>query len=301
MKAILIILITMTYGDIYSQNHVDLANVYWRTSPFNSSQDSNLDRNLNTYGIDAKLPVVLKNKDVFIIGLDYQHTEIAFSDYGWKKQTRYQFASSTLQLGLEHHWSDRSKMLFMGMGRLNTDYHHIQLNHFQMGGLVLGTTRRSESFDWKYGGYFNTEFFGPMLVPLFGFNWKINKKWRLKTVLPVNLELSYQPSDGFRSGLRFDGVNGSYRFGTSTSADSYMDKADNNLWVFGEKKLGKYIWLHAKAGHSILRKYRVYDHNEKLALKLGPVNISDKRPTNYSIMENGWSFELRFLFRMPTN
>jgi len=301
MKTLFILLIIITSGSVFSQNHVDLANVYWRSSPFNTSNDSNLDRNLNIYGIDAKLPIVLKSKDVFIIGLEYQHNAISYSDNSLKNQSRYQFASSTLQLGLEHHWNDHSKMLFMGMGRLNSNYHHVEGSHFQMGGLALGTTRRSASFEWKYGSYFNTEFFGPMLVPLFGFNWKINEHWRLKTVLPVNLELSYQPNDGFRSGLRFDGVNGSYRFGSSTSSDRYMDKADNNLWVFGEKKLGKYLWLHAKAGHSILRKYRMYDHNEKLALKLGPVNLSDNRPTNYSIMENGWSFELRILFRMPTH
>jgi hypothetical protein len=285
----------------FSQNHVDLANIYWRTSPFNNIEGTDYKRNLNTFGADVKLPIVFTNKNVLIFGLDYQQSEISFADFDWKKQPRFQFASSTVQVGFEHHWNKRSKMLFMGMGRLNTDYRHIQLNHFQVGGLALGTTKRSESFEWKYGAYANSEFFGPMLVPLFGFNWKINDHWRLKAVIPVNLELSYQSDNGFRSGLKFDGVNGSYRFDSSIGTDAYIDKADNNIWLFGEKKLGKYLWIHTKAGHSILRKYRIYDPNEKLALKLGPVNIGDTRPTTYSLMENGWSFELRLIFRMPTN
>lgn len=287
-----------TFG--FSQKSIDLANVYWRTSPANSIEGSDLKRNFNMYVADAKLPIVLSDDNVAIVGLEYQQNDISYADSDWKDYFRYQFASSTLQMGLEHKWNDRSKMLFMTMGRLNTDYGNLNSNHFQLGGLFLGTTEKNENFSWKYGCYYNGEFFGPMVVPLFGFDWKISDKWRLKTVIPVNLELAYQPVDHLRAGLRFDGVNGSFKGAlASFNQDTYIDKADNNLWLFGEKKLGKFLWIHAKAGHSILRKYRFYQDNEKLALKIGPVNILDDRSTSFSLIENGWSFELRLIFRMP--
>ncbi|MGB1103930.1 MAG: DUF6268 family outer membrane beta-barrel protein [Crocinitomicaceae bacterium] len=300
MKLIFLILAIAFSTSGFCQKFIDLGNVYWRTSPGNSVDSLDLKRNLNTYVADAKLPIVLNDKNVAIVGMEYQQNDLSFADDDWKDILDYQFASSTLQLGLEHKWNDRSKMLFMSMGRLNTDYNNVNSSHFQIGGLFLGTTNRSENFAWKYGCYYNGEFFGPMIVPLFGFDWKINEKWRLKTVIPVDLELSYQPSDGLRTGLRFDGVNGSYRAALiDWKTDTHIDKADNNIWLFGEKKLGKYLWIHGKAGHSILRKYRFYDNNEKLGLKIGPVNLLDERPETISMLENGWSFELRLIFRMP--
>ncbi len=253
--------------------------------------------------VDVKMPIVLNKQNIVIIGLEYQRNTIQFVDDPFEGASDYTFASSTLQLGLEHKWNDRSKMLFMTLGRYNTDYNDHANSAFQLGGLAFGTTSRSDNFDWKYGLYYNGEFFGHMFVPLFGFNWKINDKWRLKTVIPINMELSYQPKDWFRGGLRFDGVNGSYRSrlipGSDFPANYHIDKADNNIWGFAEFHLGKNVWFHLKAGHSILRKYRLYNDTKKLALKLGPVNIGDDRPETISLFENGMSFEFRFIYRLP--
>ncbi|NOQ75169.1 MAG: hypothetical protein GQ574_24360 [Crocinitomix sp.] len=288
----------------FSQNSIDLANVYWRTSPgnpaLNPAGDTGLKRNFNMYVVDAKLPVVLNDDNVLIFGMEYQQNSITFQENPLSFELEYKFASIMLQLGLEHKWNAKSKMLFMAIPRLNTDYNGIDLSHFQLGGLALGTTSRSENFDWKYGLYYNGELFGPMFVPLFGFNWKINDKWRLKTVIPINLELSYQANNWFRTGLRFDGVNGSYKIPPNVLQQGYhLDKADNNAWAFTEFNLGKNVWFHLKAGVSILRKYRFYDDNETLDLKLGPVNIGDDRPTTNTLFENGWSFEARFIYRLP--
>jgi Domain of unknown function (DUF6268) len=181
------------------------------------------------------------------------------------------------------------------------------LNHFQLGGLVLGTSSRNENFDWKYGIYYNGELFGPIVVPLFGFNWKMNDKWRLKLIVPINAEISYQAADRFRTGLRFDGVNASYAYRSVPGAANtagYIDKADNNVWAFGEFHLGKNVWFHLKAGYSIIRKYRYFVKGDKMKLKLGPVNVSDNRFGGNSklippFFNDGWSFETRIIYRLP--
>ncbi|MFT4602762.1 MAG: hypothetical protein ACI857_002949 [Arenicella sp.] len=302
MKTILTTLIVLTFSTSFGQKWVDLANVYWRTSPVNSIEGSNDTRNFNTYAIDLKAPIVLNDNNVLLIGLGYQHNTI--NSQTSNSLLDFDFKSAQLQIGWEHKWNEKSKMLFMSITRLNSDFKNIGLSHFQQGGLALGTTSRSDKFDWKYGVYANADFFGPIVVPLFGFNWKINEKWRFKMVIPVNLELSYMPKDWFITGLRFDGVNASYRSqiisgGLPGQNDTYIDKADNNAWAFAEFHLGKNIWFHVKAGYSVLRKYRVYDGSETMNLKLGPVNIGDNRPSNISAMENGMSFEARFIYRLP--
>ncbi len=309
MKKTLILIALLASGLVYGQNAIDLANVYWRFSPQNKVEGYNLTRHFLQYTVDVKLPIPINEKNVFIAALEYQQNQTVTQttvDIANFKAPEFQFASSALQLGVEHKWNSRSKMLFMAIGRLSTDYNNINKSHFQLGGLALGTTVRSTQFEWKYGVYYNTEFFGAMVVPLAGFNWAITEKWRLKTLIPINLELSYHPNTWFNGGLRFDGVNGSYRMEKKplwlleTNAESpYLDKADNNVWLFTEFNLGKNVWFHLKAGHSVLRKYRFYDADEKLALKLGPVNIGNGRYPSINQIENGWSFECRFLYRLP--
>lgn len=304
MKKLFIALILLALSPAYGQKWVDLGNAYWRVSPFNKIDGFSEKRTMNMFVGDAKAPIVLGEKNILIIGIEYQYTSITSKSIFFPD---YRFSSSMLQLGLEHKWNERSKMLFMFVSRFNTDYQYIGYQSFQWGGLAFGTTSRSENFDWKYGLYYNGELFGPMVVPLFGFNWKINEKWRFKMVIPLNLELSYKPNNWLRTGARFDGINASYTYQTlpgDVTTNGYIDKADNNAWAFCEFHLGKNVWFHVKAGHSILRKYRYFSDGDKMNLKLGPINIGDNRNSDNPkavpiLFKNGWSFEGRIIYRLP--
>ena len=300
MKKVLLALCLLSFTIANSQNWVDVANVYWRVSPENSIDGYNSKRTMNMFTADAKLPIVIDDNNVVIVGLEYQHTTINANDpLFWN----YRFSSSMLQLGWEHKWNDKSKMLFMAIPRFNSNYTDVDISHFQIGGIALGTTKRSENFDWKYGLYYNGELFGPMIVPIFGFNWKINEKLRLKLAAPLNFEFAYMPSERLRTGVRFDGVNASYKYHTTFSS-GYIDKADNNIWAFGEFNFGANVWFHLKAGYSIIRKYRYFAEGDKMGLKLGPVNVGDTRfwgspLDNPVFFKNGFSFEARLIYRLP--
>lgn len=312
MKKLCLLLSVFSLQLLIAQDYVDLGNAYWRFSPRNNfdypnSNNSEHKRHFNMYVLNAKAPIVINDKSVLIIGLEHMQQTVLTTNNEWGIFANYSFGSSMLQLGWEQQWNDRSKMLFMGLGRLNSDFNEVDLAHFQIGGLALGSTRRSENFDWKYGAYVNSELFGTMVVPLFGFNWKMNESMRLKLLIPLNFEYSYQPKSWLRAGLRFEGVNGSYAFQSvpgGSWTDKYIDRADNNLWAFSEFKIGGNFWLHFKAGHSILRKYRVFDQGDKMLLKLGPVNIGDHRNNDHpqdvaKWFDNGYSFEARIIYRFP--
>jgi hypothetical protein len=296
MKIGLFIISLLGALNLGAQNYIDLVNVYYRISPSLETKSPEYNPSLEMAVVDFKLPIRLNPMNTLIVGGEYQHNKIRLPTPGGS----FNFTSAGLQLGWEHKWNERSKMMFIQFTRLNTDFHDINVHHFQLGGLALGTTSRSKNFDWKYGLYYNAEYFSPMFVPLFGFNWAINDAWRFKLIVPLNFDLSYQPSPNFIGGLKFEGVNASYRINyASTLQNEYLDKADNNLWAYSEMHLGKKIWFHLRAGHSIIRKYRRYTENEKLNLKLGPVNMGDDRELTPTLFPNGWSFEARFIYRFP--
>lgn len=297
MKAILTGIILLMSAVLIGQQSIDLANVYYRTSPYNKLNDGSDQKHLNTIGVDAKLPVVINKSNVFILGLEHQHNSInSLNDV----HRNLEFSTNALQLGIEHTWNSKSKLLMLSFTRLNSDFNRIDATHLQQGGLVLGTTKRNETFEWKYGLYYNAEFYGNMFVPLFGFNWKINDALTMKAVLPVSFDLAYKCDSNLIAGLKFEGTNASFRTNQNdNSTPSYIDKADNNLWVYTEFEMAKNIWFHAKLGHSILRNYKMYDNEEVMDWKLGPINMGDNRSTNNSSFKNGLSLEARFIYRLP--
>jgi hypothetical protein len=301
MKIFQTLLILLFSGILNAQNFVDLANVYWRTSPSSSIEGSTNKVDFNTWAMDAKAPIVLSEKLTLLPGFELTNNRISNSTDTWI------FSSTTLQLGAEMKWTDQFKSVFMFTPKLSSTFTGgVDSKDLQFGGVILNTKRRNENFDWRFGAYVNGELFSVMIVPLLGFNWKINDAWRLKTLIPVNLELSRIMHKKWIAGLLFIGANASYRMRQQLNPfttfpgnyQPYLDKADNNAWIYSDIYLTKNIVLNLKAGYSVLRKYRFYDEDDKLGLKLGPVNLGNDRADSPALMNNGFSFEGRLIFRL---
>lgn len=301
MKVSTIVFALIISTQLHAQNFVDLANIYWRNSPGNSIQGSSEKANFTTWAMDAKAPVVLSDKLTLLPGFEITNNRIL------SPSDSTIFSSATLQLGAEMKWNTSFKTVFMFTPKLSSTFTGgVDSKDLQFGGVVLNTYRKSENFDWRFGAYVNGELFSVMIVPLFGFNWKINDNWRLKTLLPVNLELSRIMNKKWIAGLLFIGANASYRMRQQINPfttfpenyQPYLDKADNNAWLYSDIYLTKNLVLNLKAGYSVLRKYRYYNENDKLDLKLGPVNLGNDRADSPPLMNNGFSFEARFIFRL---
>ena len=157
----------------------------------------------------------------------------------------------------------------------------IDSKDLQFGGVVLNTKRRNENFDWRFGAYVNSELFSVMIVPLVGFNWKINDAWRLKTLIPVNLELSRIINKKWIAGLLFIGANASYRMRQQLnpftafpgSYQPYLDKADNAVSesFFGtlQTELGEQFESHRDAHHQLFEYIEVIYNGARRHFALG--------------------------------
>ncbi len=286
------LLLFLGFINLYAQDHIDLVNLYWRLSPANAIEGVDNDKfNFHMFTADVKLPLVINDKNTIIIGSEYQQSRFISENLGFTVN------SLNLQIGFQRKWNDKFKSLFMFIPKIAlADFSTVNSTSFQFAGLMISSKNRTDNFAWKYGAYYNSEFFGPMIVPLFGFDWKINNDQRLKIIVPLDIEYAINPGakNKIRFGLRFIGANASYRI----QNNQYLDKADNNFWLFNEIYLTKNLVFHMKAGHSALRKYRIYENDRRMGLKLGPININDDRPDTIPLFKGGWSFELRLLFRL---
>ncbi len=297
MKTLLVLLFSFLVSFAFSQNFVDLASVYYRMSPANSIEGSNNKMNFNTFAVDAKLPVPINDNTVAILALEYHKSTFSYVDI---PNLDFDLSSFGIQMGVEHKWNDKFKTLAMVVTRYNTNYSDDNFgNNFQLGGVFLNKHQKNDNFTWKYGLYYNGELFAPMFVPLFGFIWQINDRTKLNITAPVNLEFSYIVNKKLRSGLRFDGVNGSYNLLSPGGTQLYVDRADNNVWLFNDLYITNNLVFHLKAGYSVLRNYRTFDAPDKMKIKMGPVNLGDNRIDTDKWFQNGWSFEARMIFRLP--
>lgn len=285
-----------------AQDHFDAANVYYRTGPYADAIDiENIQRTISNFTANVKY--AKQNSDssaAFIAGLEFNRLDLKFKGFYPNNETfeyNYDVFSVGLQLGYKRTWNDKWETLFMAIPRLNSDFDSITSQHFQAGGLVLATKHKNDRFAWKFGTYYNSEFFGPFIIPLLGWSWKINSKWQFDLLLPVTANLIYQPRKNYRTGIMFDGSNGSYR--VSGANRNYVEKLDNNIAWFNEVYMTKNIVFHAKIGHSFLRYYRSYHGDEQIGLKVGPAVFGDERTERLDDFGNSVTFEGRLIFRIP--
>jgi hypothetical protein len=145
----------------------------------------------------------------------------------------------------------------------------------QWGGAILITYKKTARLKYKFGLYYNREYFGHFFVPLVGIDWKINNRLQLFGVLPGNLVLERKVSRSFYYGVSFRSITNSYK----CDAYNFLDfddrrflRIDNNqLQAFGDVYLTKNVVLNVEAGHSFFRRLRTgirkgaskYEVNEK--------------------------------------
>jgi hypothetical protein len=126
-------------------------------------------------------------------------------------------------------------------------------NNRQTGGAVLLTYQKRPTLKYKFGLYYNREFFGHFFVPLAGIDWTCNSRLRLFGVLPGNLVLERKVSRSFYYGASFRAFTASYRYG---DLKNFIRVDDNQLQAFADLYLTKHLVLNAEAGHSLFRQRR---------------------------------------------
>lgn len=219
------------------------------------------------YSINVTLPIELKKGgDAIILNpfLDRNHARSGDRDL---RVGSTGIMAGFLKKGIASKWDLMAGVIV----RKNKEVEEGLGNDWQAGGLVLATFNQNESRSFKFGAYYNREFFGNFLMPLIGIDWKINERTNLFGVLPGSMVVERKVSPGFYFGAAFRALTNSYRlrtidpcFSGDCSAKKYLRINDNQLGLFGDVYFLKRIVFSAEAGHTIMRKYRFGVKGDKL-------------------------------------
>jgi len=271
MKRFIFFFSFCTSAALFGQPYVDIVKFNYSYSPESGLGEKKNALRSNYFNTSLTLPIELKKGgDAFIINP-------FFDDYRGKVSERnFHVVSCGLLVGFLKkeclkNWDVLSALIL----RHNKQAQEEVDDLWQYGGIILTTWRKNQFASFKFGLYYNKEFFGNYFIPLVGIDWKINTKNNLFGVLPGSMIFEHQVKQKFYVGASFRALTNSYRlqtldpcFSGNCSARNYLRIDDNQLGIFADKYLSKKIVLTAETGYTIFRKYRFGYKGENTHLRV---------------------------------
>lgn len=107
-----------------------------------------------------------------------------------------------------------NKFLWRGQILANLNLEHLNLNEYLTWDLLLwGRYTYNEKVNLHFGAYSWLGMKVNRVIPILGFDWRINSKWKLNAVFPVNLSLVYKMNDSWTLAFAARGISSRNRVG----------------------------------------------------------------------------------------
>jgi hypothetical protein len=235
-----------------AQPYFDVFNMQYINSP-GKGLSENYPKNSEVQYTYMQLNVPVKmHDDVLLLNPFYESYKFAF-------QSSPTLKSVALPVAFLKQWKKPSwKTAFVFIPRVNSDFVKITAKDYQYGIALLGFYKKKRNLTYKFGVYYNSEFFGPFIIPLLGIDWRINSRIYLFGVLPGYITYDYSISSLLHAGMNFRSITNSYRF----NGNPYVKVADNYLKLFLDFYIAKNFVITAEVGHTVFRKYSVHGSDE---------------------------------------
>jgi hypothetical protein len=290
----IILIFILFSSSVSAQQKFTVATFDYMFSPNNTYEETDTTSYTGYFSGSISYPIVLNDKSTIITGIRGNSWTVKYDpEQIWPTN----FYSLGLTLGYNHNFSEDKSFVFILLPRLNSDYKSINSNALQLGFLTTYNKRSSEKFLWKVGVYFNTEFFGPFVVPLFGLNWNVSEKLYIAGDLPIWAKINYQVSKPFALGVGYKALVGSYRLSGDFN-DAYTSRFAIEPYFYLDFEIAKNIYLNGKAGYTMGRKYPVYAKDDQMDWQLSFVKFGDDRTQLNPVIDDGIFFEFGIAYKV---
>ena len=118
-----------------------------------------------------------------------------------------------LRTGLYQKFDNGTGIQILFAPRFMTDFNDVSGKSIQLGGIILYEKVFSEALKMSFGGSFNQELFGPMVVPIVSLNWHLSPKWSINGMLPIYAKVNYKANENLTVGFSHFGLVTTYYLG----------------------------------------------------------------------------------------
>jgi hypothetical protein len=286
MKVNLLIycLLLLAPSTIFSQPYIDLINTRFLHNPKVALWNNKNPFGHNSYyNFSTTLPIEFKKDGDAIILSPYAEKWDVSLEYEDGTIRTFKTGSVILPVSLLIKSSSGNwNFLTTAIARINAELGKVTDKKFQVGGAVLITRILNNKFNYKFGLYYNREFFGDFIMPLAGLDWKMNERDYLFGTLPGSLIYEHKISNHLYWGLNFKAFTNSYRLQTidpcysgDCSGRKYIRIEDNQLGIYGDFYFTKHIVFTTEVGHTVLRKIKNGFNGDNLHIKTSMSNADN--------------------------
>lgn len=246
---------------------------------------------IDNFFFRASLPLKMKNGNYLLLNPDVHRQTFNF-DTG----RLYKAYKTGLVLAY-------MKMLKKGnmIGIVNISNNYVEGSmgqaSFQIGAGVLITRPINKALKIKYGLYGNREFFGALLVPLLGLDYKISDKMRLFGVLPQNMKLEMKHKQWLRYGAVFETPLNTY-WQSTVQNNRYIDQRQILLGVFSDFYITKHLVLQAVVKQPIFNSQKIFYSHQQYDMSVLGIGMGGSRNAQ---TEPQAFFQHRTVFEMSLN
>ncbi|MEI6346830.1 MAG: DUF6268 family outer membrane beta-barrel protein [Bacteroidota bacterium] len=286
------IVVMLAIGFSHAQKYTDLFSVSEQYSPNNLFKSGNAKCTIQDQNLAAKAPIKINATDFVLVG--FSANRLTFS--GDSLPGGSSFLATTLQVGYIANFG-RYNITAVALPKVSSDFAEVTHHSFQMGGLLIFSVKYSDNFKLKYGCYYNQEFFGPLIVPIIGLDWKVNENLRIFGNLPITATAEYTLSKRFSTGIFFNANTCSYLY---DKQKQYIHKSTQEISAFGDFYLTKNIVFQTKLGFTLGRKYDLFNLSDKIDAKLFAEIGDNRTQLNSNTLKDGFIGEFKLIFRVPT-
>jgi hypothetical protein len=257
-------------NSIYSQTDIFTQSNYISATTINSAGSLLLGKNFND---GSSAMIRLQAEKIWI-----ENDEGAYQCQAVSHNLGYQFPIK----------SETHKLVIMACPKwTGSSNGQTSISDWQMGGLGLLTVQKNPNFIWRVGLFVNKEFFGYMVVPLLGFDWKTKNHWRLYGLAPNSMRFGkYSKNEKWNTGIYGRSFTRSFR---AVDEKHFIRYNEVHLGFFTERTFGKHHAVQLYFAEQLGKSPRYYNESDK-EIELPLNGLSWKR--NYIIAGIGYSFRI---------
>jgi hypothetical protein len=274
MRQISTLLLVFIFSNSFAQPYIDLATLRYVNSPANTGiinqNEPPLKLEHSVAGINLPIPLN-KDKSAILLILPYLEQWQIGMDSGVLKLNGFGFPVG-LSKKLNHFWGITAILFY----RINKekDLPDNSGTTQQLGGAFIFNYSPNERLTYKFGIYYNREFFGNFIVPLLGIDWRPDKLNAVFGTLPGAITWERKLNNHFYFGANFRAITNSYRTAISDpcysgdcSIKGYTRIDENQIGMYADVYFGKHFVLNGEIGHSLFRKIRNGTKGDNLSSK----------------------------------
>ena len=233
--------------------------------------------------VNAFIPKVLKNGNTIFLRAHYEKLSMQRDSFS------ADYSSITLPIGMQVQLKN-PKVKFTGLiipKIAGADLGSPLSDVFQLGAYSLFTVTQSDKFRYKFGLYYNREFFGNFFIPLVGIDWKVSDRLTIYGTLPNSMKFSYAVAPSrVNTGIAFRSLTRSFR---GEDVNTFVRYNELQLKTFFDFYITKKNVVFVEGGYFLGKTPLLYNNSDvKTPL---PSNLL-KEGKAFPVFNAGWA--LRF-------